>query len=543
MVGGRDASHQEFRVFICYRRDDVAGYAGRLYDNLVRRFGRDRVFMDVDAIRPGSDFPEVIEQALSQTDVFLALIGEGWLTSVDALGGRRLDNPGDFVRLEIEAALALDIPIIPLLFQSAEMPPPEELPKSLAALARRQALELSDRRWDDDVDDLIAELGRFGLGKQAGPGQPITKAAEPQTGSDQPRPEAAHPAGRRRLLWALTAGVVALVLLAVTTTLLLPDTHRSFNGPTGLAIAPNDALYVADTNSGRVRQVLSNGTIKPFAGGGGSADAYGDGGPATKAELNGPRGLAYSDGSLYVADYYHSTVRMIDSSGTITTIAGNGKNDFSGDDGNAISAGLFVPAGIALAPGGALYIADTKNNRIRRVAGGIITTVAGNGKPGFEGDNGPATRAALSEPQAVAVSADGTLYIADTGNNRVRRVDSGGTITTVAGNGEARFSGEGMAAKDSSLNGPTGIAVAAEGTLYVADTGNNRIRKIAGGIISTVAGNGEARYGGDGGQARAASLAAPTGLALGSDGTLYVADTDNDRIRKVAPDGVISTLA
>jgi class 3 adenylate cyclase len=161
VVGGDEAARHRLRLFVSYRRDDTSGHAGRLYDRLVERFGADRLFIDIDTIRPGADFAQVIDEALERCDVLLALVGRNWLKAADRRRRRRLDNPDDFVRLEIEAALRRGIPILPVLLQGAEMPSREELPPSLGGFARRQAFEVSDRRWNTDVRELIEELGRL----------------------------------------------------------------------------------------------------------------------------------------------------------------------------------------------------------------------------------------------------------------------------------------------------------------------------------------------------------------------------------------------
>jgi sugar lactone lactonase YvrE len=226
----------------------------------------------------------------------------------------------------------------------------------------------------------------------------------------------------------------------------------------------------------------------------------------------------------------------VSTSGTITTFAGNGTQGFSGDGGPATSAGLSYPGGVAVDAAGNLYIADTSNHRVRKVStSGTITTVAGNGTFGFSGDDGPATNATLSYPTEVAVDAVGNLYIADTGNLRVRKVSASGTITTVAGNGIYGFSGDGGPATNASLVIPRGVAVDAVGNLYIADYGNSRVRKVSSwGTITTVAGNGSPGFSGDGGPATSAALGYPRGVAVDAAGNLYIADTDNNRVRKVS---------
>ena len=318
-----------------------------------------------------------------------------------------------------------------------------------------------------------------------------------------------------------------------------PATGAGLNYPDGVAVDSAGNLYIADTAEHRIRKV-SSGTISTIAGNG-ALGYSGDGGPATSASLYFPSGVAVdSTGNLYVTDTDNDRIRIV-AAGKITTAAGNGSFQFSGDGGPATSASLDLPNGLAIGPAGSLYIADTDNKRIRKVSGGTITTVAGNGSFQFSGDGGPAVSASF-DPYAAAVDLAGNLYIADTGNNRIRKV-SGGTITTVAGNGNSGFSGDGGLATSASLTSPTGVAVDSAGNLYIAD-GSGRVRKVSGGTITTVAGNGTYGYSGDGGPATSASLAFDgiPGVAVDSAGNLYIADTGNNRIRKVSA-GTITTVA
>ena len=233
----------------------------------------------------------------------------------------------------------------------------------------------------------------------------------------------------------------------------------------------------------------------------------------------------------------------------ISTVAGTGPKGRGGDGGAATEAMLNIPRDIAIGPDGSIYLSDTANWLIRRVGpGGVITTVAGigsdeDGYGGFSGDGGPALEAELNLPGGIAVGPDGSIYIADTGNHRIRRIDRNGIITTVAGDGSYRHSGDGKPAVDASLNSPSDVAVGPDGSLYIADTENSRIRRVSPtGIITTVAGNGPRGFSGDGGPATKAQLNLPRGIAIGSDGCLYIADTINHRIRRVGTDGIITTV-
>jgi len=318
-----------------------------------------------------------------------------------------------------------------------------------------------------------------------------------------------------------------------------PATSASLLSPYGVAVDSAGNLYIADGLNNRIRMV-SNGTITTVAGNG-TGGSSGDGGPATNASLNSPYGVAVdSVGNLYIADTGSALIRKV-SGGTITTVAGNRTAGFSGDGSLATSASLLEPRGVAVDPAGDLYIADTNNDRIRRVSGGVIMTFAGNGAYSFSGDGGLATSASLDQPFGVTVDSTGAVYIADYGNNRIRKV-SGGIITTLAGNGHYGFAGDGGPASSALLMNPWATAVDSAGNLYIADYGNNRIRKVSGGMISTVAGNGSGGFSGDGGLATSASIDEPVGVAVDAAGSLYIADSNNNRIRKVS-NGIITTVA
>ncbi|MET7390620.1 NHL repeat-containing protein [Streptomyces sp. NPDC005529] len=278
----------------------------------------------------------------------------------------------------------------------------------------------------------------------------------------------------------------------------------------------------------------------------GQSGFSGDGGPAHHATLSTPRSMAVGpDGSLYIADTFNHRIRRIAADGTITTLAGTGQSGFSGDDGPAHHATLHCPEGVAVGPDGTVHIVDTFNHRVRRIAAdATITTLAGTGQPGFSGDDGPAHHAQLHFPTNVAVGPDGTVYIADISNHRVRRVTTNGIITTVAGTGQHGYGGDGGPAHHAALAAPRSMAVGPEGSLYIADTFNHRIRRIAAdGTITTLAGTGQSGFSGDDGPAHHATLSAPRSLAVRSDGTVYVADMFNHRIRRIAADATITTLA
>jgi uncharacterized protein (TIGR03437 family) len=289
----------------------------------------------------------------------------------------------------------------------------------------------------------------------------------------------------------------------------------------------------------------AQGPIATLAGNGVAAYS-GDGGPASAAALNHSKGIAVdAAGNVYIADVDNSRVRQVTPTGMINTVAGNGFRGASGDGGSATSASFSDISAVTIDPYGNLYVADSSNRRIRKVTpNGIVTTIAGTGVEGFSGEGGPAASAMLGRPEALAVDALGNLYFADSTNQRVRRIGVNGVITTVAGNGVDGFSGDGGSAVSASLGFPLGVAFDNAGNLYVADGDNNRIRRIApGGIISTVAGNGHGGFSGDGGPATAASLNIPSDVAVDSAGNLYIADAGDNRVRKVDTAGIITTVA
>ena len=398
-----------------------------------------------------------------------------------------------------------------------------------------------------------------------------------------------------------------------------PGTSAQLNVPTGIAVDSAGNVYVADQNNHRIRRVSPTGAISTFAGTG-TGGFSGDGGPAASAQLAGPRGVAVDgSGNVYIADYSNHRVRRVGATGTISTFAGTGTPGGSSvNTGTSTLVQLHDPTDVAVDRDGNVYIMDQNNNRVRRVtpagalttishytfntqdrlqavavdrdgnvyvadrtagvqndsvirrigSGGGISIFAGtSGSPGFSGDGGPATSAWLDSPYGVTADSAGNVYIADTNNYRVRKVDGSGIISTFVGTTSgllagtvietfaggaagtttvAGFSGDGGPAASAELNNPLGVALDGSGNLYIADTNNHRIRKVDAGTgnISTIAGTGTAGYSGDGGAATLAQIHTPNKVHVDGSGNLYIADYNNHRVRKVdAGTGNISTIA
>jgi hypothetical protein len=319
-----------------------------------------------------------------------------------------------------------------------------------------------------------------------------------------------------------------------------PATATDLDHPSALAVGPDGRIYVVEGN--RIRRLNSDGTMAIVAGTGRGGSA-GDGHPAIAADLDRPTAIAVDGaGDVLIADSQNNRIRRVDPSGIITTIAGTGDRGFSGDDGPATQAHLNAPTDVAIGFGGAVLIADTGNNRVRSVApDGTINTVIGAGDAGYAGDGGLATSAVLNGPQCLAVDAEDHVYVADTLNGRVRKVDLDGTISTVAGTGDQGFSGDNGPARRAALHLAAGtltsggcIAVDGAGNLFIADALNNRVREVGlDGTITTVAGDGDAGFAGDNGLATAAQLDLPLGLVVDTADAIFIADSEGDRIRRV----------
>jgi trimeric autotransporter adhesin len=288
-----------------------------------------------------------------------------------------------------------------------------------------------------------------------------------------------------------------------------------------------------------------NAQIITTVAGSGAASYTGDGGQATAAGLYQTNSVAFDNsGNLYIS--HTNEIRKVDASGIITRVTGSGVTAaYSGDGGPASAALVNKPIGMTFDPSGNFYFADNSNHCIRKITpGGVITTIAGNGTPGFAGDGFSATLAQLDNPEDVISDAAGNLYITDNHNHRVRKINTSGVISTIAGSGSTAYVGDGGPATAAGLYNPGFLAFDASGKLYISDLNHYSIRMInSSGVISTVAGTGTWGYSGDGGPATAATFYAPLGLAFDASGNLYVSDASSNRIRKIDVSGIITTIA
>jgi sugar lactone lactonase YvrE len=319
--------------------------------------------------------------------------------------------------------------------------------------------------------------------------------------------------------------------------------------PNGLAIDDKGDLYISDIGTHRILKLNRMGRLMAVAGTG--EGAYGgDGGQASKASLNAPHDIAFdAEGNLLVADTFNHRIRRIDRQGFITTIAGAGDAPYTGYGSAAPKDTLNNPQGVAVDRAGNILIADTYNRVVRRLnRDGTMTVVAGS-VAGLSGDGGPAVEAQLNLPMAVTVGPDDTVYVSDAANSRIRRITADGKIRTVTGFGVgegiggAGFVGDGGPAEKAKLFSPADVKSDAAGNLYISDSGNNRVRVIRGGVITTIAGTGRAGFGGDGKEAVASELNTPQKLAVAKDGSVFVADRANHRVRKIDARGFITTVA
>jgi len=327
-----------------------------------------------------------------------------------------------------------------------------------------------------------------------------------------------------------------------------PAAQALLNNPQGVFVDSQGNIFIADYANNRIRKVNYTTGIITTVAGNGTKGFGGDGGLATSAFLYNPGGVFVdSQGNIFIADSYNHRIRKVNySTGIITTVAGNGTAEYGGDGGLATSANLNFPYGVFLDTQGNIFIADSLNNAIRKVnnSTGIITTVAGKGIAGRQGDGGLATSANLYYPTGVFVDSQGNIFIADNVNNRIRIVNNtNGIITTVVGNENQGYGGDGGLATNATLYKPYGVFVDSQGNIFIADSMNQRVRKVnySTGIITTVAGNGTPGYGGDGGLAINANLNYPYGVFVDSQENIFIADVFNNRIQKVHNSSTILT--
>ncbi len=315
--------------------------------------------------------------------------------------------------------------------------------------------------------------------------------------------------------------------------------------PNGLALDGNGNLYISDIGAHRILKLTRQGRLTVIAGTGESGFS-GDGGLATKAQLNAPHDLLFDkEGNLLIADTGNQRIRRLDRQGIITTIAGDGKALPSNYNGTAPATSLNNPQSIALDRDGNLLIADTYNSVLRKVDGSGKMTIFAGSVAGFGGDGGPADKAQMNLPMAVTVGPDDGVYVSDAGNSRIRRITPDGKISTIVGYGPPAdtygggYGGDGGPPEKAKIFSATDLKCDTAGNLYIVDSGNQRIRAIRGGVVTTIAGTGEQGISGDGKHAIEAELNAPQKIALARDGSIFIADRANQRIRKIDPQGLI----
>ncbi len=317
----------------------------------------------------------------------------------------------------------------------------------------------------------------------------------------------------------------------------VPAEEAPLDGPIGVAVDRGGNLYIAEEGAYRVRMVDREGKIRVVAGTG-ERGVLVDGMPARDAKLTDPVAVAVDpSGRVWIAEYASHRIRRVDRNGTITSVAGDGQPGYNGEGLPMYATQLHFPRALAADGAGNIFVADSLNHRVRRISpGGPVFTVAGSGIRGYAGDGGHAVLAQFDRPSGVAVDREGNLFIADRNNHVIRQVTSEGYLHTMAGTGAPGYSGDGGPATAARLNYPSAVAVDSQGRVWIADTNNHRVRMIAqDGVIETVAGDGNPGYSGDGGPAESARLRYPSGIAVTGDGTVYIADLDNRRIRRLTP--------
>jgi len=326
----------------------------------------------------------------------------------------------------------------------------------------------------------------------------------------------------------------------------VPATNSEVDYPHSVYVDNKGNCYVGDQNNNCIRMINSAGIITTIAGTA-VAGYNGDDIAATSAQLNGS-GSAKVDkhGNIIITDNYNNYVRKIDTNGIIHIICGNGGQGYFGDGGPATAAELYNPSDIAMDSSNNIYFSDLQNQCVRKIdaATGIVTTIAGNGTVGYYGDGGPASASLLSYPNYLYIDQDQNLYISDNGNHCIRMINSSGIISTVAGTGVGGYNGDGIAATSAKLYYPGGICKDKSGNLYIADYYNSRVRMVnTSGVISTIAGNGSLGFSGDGGPATAAEFARPVDVNVDSNSNIYIIDYDNQRIRKIeSTTGVVNVI-
>ena len=530
-------------IFISYRRDDSAPYARLISDALGERFGEEMIFRDIDTIRPGTNFVQAIERAVSSCQALIVVIGKDWVTISDSSGQRRLDDPEDYVRLEVLAGLRRDdVLVVPVLVEGAGMPRKEELPPELVPLPLRMALELSDTGWDYQLSHLVDVL--------TGAIDPEIATSLTTHGGGRRRPPDAKPDipsrlaswGRRRLL--VTGGVLVTVLLVTVLLVALivgsrngDDYEQPLPGAAGLsdpqliAVDAEENLYIADRGNHRIVRVAADKSVTSVAGTGQQGEVI-EGIPATDTPLDQPEAvLLRPDGALLIREASGRLLAMSPDR-TLRTVDRVGR----------LSPSVTSLTAVATAPVGLLYLATDTRVLSLDPKTGELTPVAGTETANYSGDGAEAVRAQLNGVKALAVDRTGAkLYIADCGNGRIRQVDLvTNLITTFAGRPGDRYLKGGLAT-ETDISCPQALAVSPiSDDVYV--TGDNVVYRIADQRIEVVAGNKDpAAPLEDGKPATSTNFRNIKALAVDDRGRIYL--TDGNQVRLIDENGIVRPYA
>jgi sugar lactone lactonase YvrE len=531
-------------IFISYRRVGALVHARALFERLRHEFGPNEVFIDLEGVDYGLDFVVILNEQLNGCQVMLALIDPQWATATDRQGRRRIDRENDYVRTEIETALSRGIRTVPVLIDGAEMPDASDLPESLRPLTRRNALILDFNRFDAEISRLIGVIRKL----LCAPYQDRESEPELQRKQEPELRETTADASLRDKKVKKQAQQAKATYPGQKHEGRLSTKKQKAAiigfiifiiaiGVFSLLIAHNRAPAPAAGSR------LTSGDAAPKNPAATEANAATIlQSPGDSVRFKGPSDVHLDKlGNLYVADAENNTIVKIATSGAVVTLAGS-PGESGSEDGYGNSARFNNPTGLAVDSSGNIYVADSDNQTVRKIMpDGSVVTLAGS--PGHKGsavrdDNGKHAR--FAGPEAVAVDVSGNIYVADTDAHTIRKISSTGDVTTLAGSSGKKGSRDelGDAAR---FNSPSGLAVDRIGNVYVSDCDNRNIRKISPeGAVTTLAGSAD-KKGFKDGTGRAAIFTCPTGITIDSNNNLYV--LDDLTVRRITPAGVVATIA